>query len=364
MRSLRSGLLGCVVACVLGTAAVVGCAATGDTGDVGEPTTSASPTEADKETVIPPKSNGEDDEDQGATSAGTDAGKSDGGSKDAGKDAAKDSGPPAPAPGSSCATVDQVFKRTCGKCGWQEAICKQGGVVSDYGVCQGEIGSCEPGATQACGNCGTQTCSNSCNWNACTGQPANACSPGSVQFSTAGCTTPNTYIQKTCSGTCTWGPFDAVCKSPSLTVAAVGQVASGTWSLSASKVGKRPSGTTCPATSVYFTDVAYFAVPVTNNTTKTATVQIYNSGAASLDTFLSVYSGSSLPTTDAAIKACVKAADGCSSVSPDCGGTSLDWAGIDNVTIPAGGTVMVVTSGYNDTEVGDFNLNVKTKSLN
>ncbi len=382
MRSIKSGLLGGLFCALLGVGMVVGCTATGATEDVGEPDASGQP-DVKTGSTIPPKSGGdeEDGNDASFSSSGTDGGKDagkDASIKDAAPDAPKDSGAPTPNPGDPCATIDQIFKKSCGKCGQQEAICKAndggtGGIVSAYGLCQNEIGQCVPGETAACGNCGTKSCSNSCNWNACLGQPANSCSPGTTQYSSAGCLTPNTFIKKTCGANCQFGTFTNTCESPSLTVpATVNDVSSGTWTLSATQQAKRPEWglgpATCPATDLSLAVRPYFAVPVTNNTGKAAVVQIYNSGANPLDTILSVYPGSTLPSTDDEIKACTTGADDCESLNDVCGneanlGSYLDWAGMDDVTIPAGATVMVVTAGYYDDTLGDFTLNVKTKSL-
>src|SRR5262249_24065228 len=128
----------------------------------------------------------------------TDSG-SGGTAKDGGNDAAKDSGAPVPSPGDGCTTIDEIFERPCGNCGHQKAICEAAdggttGVVSVYGSC--EASGCAPGTNQTCGNCGTQTCTNSCTWNTCT-EPVDACSPGSATHTTAGCPTANTYRQRT-----------------------------------------------------------------------------------------------------------------------------------------------------------------------
>ncbi len=368
MRSLKSALFSVLVFGSVGAAAVAGCTATTETEDVPPP--AAEPDSGDK-TTIPP-SNGEEPEEE-LKDAGK---KTDSGVKDAGKDAAKDSGPPAPAPGDACATVDQVFKRGCGKCGQQEAICKAkdagtGGIVSDYGICTGEIGTCEPGKSETCGNCGTRTCSNSCNWNSCTGQPANACPAGTIGHSTAGCTTPNTYIERTCDDKCAWGGFSGTCEAPLLKVpTTVGGTVKAAWNLTANATAKRPSSTTCPATSLYFTAVPVFSIPVKNETGKAVVVQLYNSGNGTpIDTYLYTYNRATAPTTDDEIKACTKAASDCIALNDACGnvasgGSTYQWAGMDDVAIPAGGTILVYTTASSSTSVGEFALNVKTKSIN
>lgn len=207
VRSIRFGLLRCVAAGVAATAVVVGCSATGDPGEVGTDVDPAG--EAGPGTVLPPPSNpGED--------ASTDARPRDSG-KDASKtDAGKDSGPPAPTPGTACVTRDAITSRQCGKCGKQETICEArdaGGLAwSEYGPCAGEAGACLPGETMACGNCGTQTCTNFCGWGTCGGQPVNSCAPGAIEQTTAGCPTTG-FRSRTCAATCQWQPFSATCSS-------------------------------------------------------------------------------------------------------------------------------------------------------
>jgi hypothetical protein len=112
-----------------------------------------------------------------------------------------------PNPGSSC-TV-----------GWKSVTAKnEAGTESTYQLlgCQSGGGGCTcsdgyaPGATKSCGNCGTQTCSSSCTWGACTG--GGECSPGATN--TGGC--PNGqagYITKTCNSACQWYVSANTCQS-------------------------------------------------------------------------------------------------------------------------------------------------------
>jgi alpha-tubulin suppressor-like RCC1 family protein len=201
--SNRSALLRCAAAGIIGASAIAGCSATGDGGDI---PVFEEPEEAGPGTVLPPPSNNPTD---GSVPVPRDGGKDSSTKTDAGKDA----GPPAPVPGTACKTLDVIASRTCGKCGKQEAICMSGdsGLVwSEYGPCEGEAGTCLPGTTLACGNCGTQTCTQFCGWGACTGQPVNSCSPGAIEHTTAGCPTTGTR-SRTCSATCTWQSYSATC---------------------------------------------------------------------------------------------------------------------------------------------------------
>jgi hypothetical protein len=152
--------------------------------------------------------------------------------------------------------------------------------------------------------------------------------------------------------------------------AIVGGLATGKWNLSAARVGKKLTGSTCPGTISSTANYPYFAVTVSNPTNKVATVQVYNSGTGSpVDTVLWVYNGATSPADDAAMQACAFGiSDGCSTLSDVCGnaangGYAGDWAGIDNVTIPANGSILVYTAGYSASKTGDFNLNIKTTKL-
>jgi hypothetical protein len=373
MRSLKSGLLGCVVAGFIGTFVVVGCSASGDTGDITEPTTNTDPTEDEGGAVLPPENTNPDDNGDDEPTPATDAGKKDAG-KDAGKDAAKDSGPPTPQPGDSCTTVDQTFKKMCGKCGSQEALCLANNTVSDYGVCTNETGECTPGATEPCGNCGTRTCTSSCSWGSCTNQPQNSCSPGALEYSTAGCTTAQTYRERTCGATCIWGNFSGTCVTPNnplkLTISGtVTGTVNGTYSLSANKLGKR-SPSSCPGSPTTGSDYPYEIVEVKNATTKTATITAYLSGTPAIDTVLTAYQTNLQPATDAELGACATANDQCPSGLTGCTSPWSGLTGANAVTIPAGQAVLLrIVSWYavntaDETTTGSVKLTVRTDALN
>lgn len=118
--------------------------------------------------------------------------------------------------------------QSCGNCGTQSRTCVNG-VWSAWTPCANQ-GSCSPNAVQTCGNGGTQICSVTCQWDACTNQscvgPASqacgrcgiqtrtctngawsawsacanegACAPNSVQACNNGGT-------QTCTNSCQWG---------------------------------------------------------------------------------------------------------------------------------------------------------------
>lgn len=366
MRSLKSGLLALVLAGLFGCAAVAGCSADGG----GSGITESDPTEPEPGASLPPPST----QNGGGTDAAAPPKKTDAGKTDSGADA----GPPPPNPGDACTTLNAKASKKCGKCGTAEAICIDDGSGkgkwSDYGQCESEMGTCTPGQTQACGNCGTQTCTNYCVFGACTGEPANNCSPGAVENTTAGCATPGTYRNRTCGAACTWGGYSATCAEPvngsKLTASgSVNGVATFNGTLSAALVGKRMTGT-CPNGTVSSTaDYPYSPVEVTNPTGQTMTVQIYHTGPGTpLDTLIWVYKKTLAPQNDTDLKACdYGSADSCISGDP-CGntangGSSIDWAGVDNVVIPPNGKILVYSGSYSQSETGAYTLNVKTKSL-
>ncbi|MBX3210082.1 MAG: hypothetical protein KF764_33940 [Labilithrix sp.] len=382
MRSLKSGLLGCIVAGLLGTFAVVGCSASGDTGDIGDPTTDTDPTEGTGGTVLPPSNPGDDDDDD--STGGVD--KKDAG-KDAGKkDAGKDAGPPPPDEGTNCATANQIFKRSCGMCGTQEAVClanedgSAGGKVSPYGVCSNQVANgCLPGSTEdiACGNCGTQkrTCNAFCGWSAgqCTGQPTNSCTPGAVEFQSAGCG-QDLYRQRSCQATCVWENFPQTCTPPPthvLVAPTAGGVTSTIAILTDSKtIARVPSGT-CPVTGSFSTVTPYAYIEVRNTNPRAATVSIYNSqatGGPIIDTVMVAYTGTQIPGTEAARRACTGTVNdfGNSSLTGDGAFASLD--GTRAVTIPANSSVQVYFASYyaaggSSPATGMVKLNVRTDSV-
>jgi hypothetical protein len=69
-------------------------------------------------------------------------------------------------------TCTGPMTQACGNCGTQSRTCSNG-AWSPWGACMNE-GACMPGATQACGMGGTQTCNPSCQWDTCGGEPAGA----------------------------------------------------------------------------------------------------------------------------------------------------------------------------------------------
>lgn len=102
----------------------------------------------------------------------------------------------------ACAAVDCVpgtsESEDCGNCGSRSRECVKGEWTA-FGACK-TAGVCTPAASQACGNGGSQTCSNACQWNACMGQK---CDGSSVELC-GNCG----FHSRTCSNG-TWSAYGA-----------------------------------------------------------------------------------------------------------------------------------------------------------
>jgi hypothetical protein len=336
---------------------------------------------------------GDDDGQNGASlppsSSGSSGTSSSGGTGDAGKPkkpdgSVEDAGPPPPEPGDTCAASDQIFKRSCGACGSQEAIClktESGKLeVSDYGVCLGEkVGGCIPGSVveDSCGNCGklTKTCTKYCDWQktTCGGEPANACPAGQIAWATSGCTSGVT--KRTCSDVCQWSSFTGTCSAPDyqLKVAdAAGKSASVVFPLVATLKTKKVTGNCTTGATLSTSDqhvVAY--VTVRNDNAQTAKVSVWNSqasGGSVIDTVLTAYAA--IPTGDAALRACLGSAGTyCSTGALPCGDAKFGSLTAANaVSIPAGESrVIAVTTELvhqaGNLVEGPIALNVRTDSF-
>jgi hypothetical protein len=403
MLSAKKGLSLALILGVSGALVFVGCSASGVSEDLtGFAAPSAPATTdsggGDNSNKIPTKpvvDGGEDEgTDPGDPPGPVDAGKTDSGVKDASTDAAKDAAPDAaaaPDEGSACATANQIYVRSCGACGKQSAVCiasdaGTGGIVSPYGACRNQVvNGCIPGTTEttSCGNCGTmtRTCNAFCSWSsgACQGQPANSCTPGAFELNDVGCPTENTYRQRSCSMTCSWGNFSDPCEAPPSFVnvpPSVGSVNSTVTVLTSSRVTKLLSSFgTCPlsASGITSKDTPYAYIEVRNPLPKAATVSVYNSkapGGLSIDTIMAAYEGATIPTTAAERQACKGAVNdtGNSTLTGSSAFASLD--GTRAITIPANSSYQIYFAAYyaydptDPTEsTGLIQLNVKTESI-
>lgn len=93
----------------------------------------------------------------------------------------------------------------CGTGGQACLDCNLEGEVCEAQACQ-NLGSCTPGDTRACDNCGQRTCDSSGQWGACVS--AGECSPGVLESGGA-CGTCGTF-QRTCGLDCAWGAYQCV----------------------------------------------------------------------------------------------------------------------------------------------------------
>lgn len=386
MRRWKTGLFVFAVASVAAAQLMTGCSADGG-GEI--PTTNDdSGASSSSSSGLTTSSSSSSSASSSGSSGKTDAGKD--GSSDAKADAVVDAGPPPPVPGAACTDVGKIVAKTCGFCGTQETVCEGTNKWSDYGPCLGEVaGGCAPGSVgnEDCGNCGKRNwiCQNNCSkaFAACA-EPAGACKPGTVEYTQAGCSAPDTYKDRTCDATCKYGAFSATCQLPNnankLTISGtVGGVVSGQYNM--------PAGTTmsnvlgdCPGADVDPLErVSFFYVEIYNDTAQTAVVQLYNSvapGGDELDTVIWTYNGALPPVTDVQLAACqygvedscgIKAsgATGGNLADNICGNTdtNLDMAAVDNVNIAPGKRILAYVSGYQAGINGPIMLNVRTKSL-
>lgn len=297
--------------------------------------------------------------------------------------------------GSPCAALNATQKQVCGTCGFQERVCSDPGDAGHstwqpWGFCQAEVANgCTPGSqtSEACGLCGTRVkqCQNDCAYavGACTGQPPNACSPGSVDFE-VGLSCDAGGRQRTCQSSCTWDNFGA-CFIPDggalgnnflVVPSTAGAKATKTFSMPSSTKLKRLSTGSCPLTSLSTTLTSYTYVQLQNNNGQAATVSIFHAqsqGATYIDSVMAVYATVSPPadTNDVAREQCKTGTtvnDTCSDTTTDPLACASSWAGLmigdsHQVTIPAHSYVWVYSAAYFAADSGNFDLNVITNSL-
>lgn len=337
----------------------------------------------DGATVLPPPSNTDGG---GIADARVDA--KDGAAKDAGKESGADAGKVAPAPGTPCAVVDEIFVRSCGACGKQEALCLAnadggpGGTVTEYNECSNEAdGGCLPGTTEneTCGNCGTRvrTCNKYCAWTAgqCTGEPADSCSPTANDYTTAGCPAVGTYRQRECGSTCKWTPLTS-CQPLAFQMTApanAGETTSEIYPLRATISDKRITGTCGTNYFSTTTNHPYVYVELQNPTDKRLTMSAWNThapnGGQSIATVMTVYAGTTKPADEAARKTCVKTVSSYCPSALSCGYSSFaGLTGTNAFTVPPNGSVLVFFQSYyapggTQPSEGDVKLVVRTDAL-
>jgi hypothetical protein len=239
----------------------------------------------------------------------------------------------------------------------------------DASTCDAAI--CTPGETQPCGNCGTRTCTTSCNWSFACKEPPNACKIGTVEYTSAGCTVAGTFKKHTCGPTCAFDAFGP-CADPNanqMTISTqIGAVVSAVFGAAESELGKRPMGT-CGTFTSATADATYqrVGVAIANPTSQTARISVYQSrapGGQDLDMVLWIYKSSLPPGNDVALLACdYGVADDCIAGNPCGNPNTLVFAGIDSVVVPPNGKVLAYSTGYAPPIQGTFQLNVRTDAL-
>ncbi len=76
----------------------------------------------------------------------------------------------------------QTLPVACGDCGTDTQTCSATGTWQSSGTCSNQ-GVCSPGAKQACNTYGTESCSASCGWGACSCAASPVCTPNATQCS-------------------------------------------------------------------------------------------------------------------------------------------------------------------------------------
>lgn len=274
--------------------------------------------------------------------------------------------PNAPKTGAACpagvAEFD-VITRRCGACGSQKAFCEAGRIVGAYGACSGEktgADICLPGAREVgveCGLCGSQVrnCDGTCVWSSalCTGEVVGGCPKGQVTYVEGVCTNVNQVRKQTCSQTCTRQAPEACADLPPddiLTAAqTAGGVVSGTFTLSPlTRTIPRLNSGSCPATSSS-TSVTYHYARIDNPGTDSVNVTIATgtpAGSTKIDAMVSAYAGKTVPAYAGARQACT--------------GSVKDTPETATLNIPAGGSVVFLTTAYASGKTGPIKLDVTT----
>jgi hypothetical protein len=292
-----------------------------------------------------------------------------------------------PPTGSACSPQNSTQQQPCGLCGVQNRVClaPDGGtpVWQPWGFCQMEVANgCVPGSmtSEACGLCGTRQkqCQNDCTYavGACTGQPPNACAPGTTDYE-PGLSCDAGGRTRTCGTNCTFGNFGS-CAVPEggtggvgLTIGGVGATVFGTFTMPASQTITKLSTGTCPKTSAPSgSATSYSYVAVYNPTGSAHNVSIWGSRApgssTDIDTIMTAYNSMTPPTTPAERQVCTPYVNDTCNSAPCPTGQSY-WAGLVTggngpVTIPANSNVIIYTAAYFTGDSGDYQLNARTEN--
>jgi hypothetical protein len=237
---------------------------------------------------------------------------------------------------------------------------------------------------EACGFCGMRmrVCASDCEYavSACTGQVANGCVPGAIDFEPDPTCDDAGVMGKarTCTTSCAFGPPSACEAPPTALVVAASPAAIVDTVVDLLPSKQIPSLQTflgCPQTiddAGANPDTSYGFVTVTNPTTKVAVVSIWTSKTASgptIDTMITSYPGAVIPATIAARENCSgTVTDFCSDMS-DPTSCLTGWGGLmigdgNAVSLVAGGSVVVYVAAVLPSGQGPLRLSARTESLN
>ena len=336
---------------------------------------------------FPPKT-----DDGTGTDAGKDVGQEGRGPK---AEAGVDAGPPPPVEGTTCPTLNAIAQKNCGACGKAETVClddgdRQGRVEPLRSLQQRARGRLYPrhhrdrGLRQLRQGHEDLHAVLRVSSGACTGQPANSCVPGSVDYTSAGCAA-STYRNRTCGATCTYGSY-------SRDLHRADQREQDDASPAPSAASSRRSGRSRPRRSARRSAARAARATVSSD----GDVPLRRgrgdepdregredpglpvgspTGSDPRHAHLGLQAGTSRRQRRDARRVQLRASDSASCSVQDLattraatpGGNSLDWAGVDNVVDPGwwqDPRLQLDLTTATAVELGTFNLNIKTtKSL-
>lgn len=291
--------------------------------------------------------------------------------------------------GTSCLPINATQERVCGRCGVEKRLCFSSGDGGaswlEWGPCLGEkpdAGLPNTTISLPCKMCGTRklTYDSQCNPTVGFCEPsANAeCEVGQGEWVQGLSCTGGLGRYRSCRTDCTWEPYSdctSYVNANRLVIApstnGMSNTVSGTFPFDDGARGKRlinssdetcPLGTSYPSSSM----VKFGYVEVVNRTAQTATLSIWNGGE---DTQMAAYAGSTIPTDDAARRACLpgtKATDSCpTSLAAQCNGPAqTSTAGITGVKVGPNSSATVYTGMYStSSSVAEYKLFVRTDEL-
>ena len=268
--------------------------------------------------------------------------------------------------GGACASNTSVTS-----CGASCAACPA--PTNGYATCDGT--TCDFACSTGAHRCGS-TCADDTSVTAC-GPSCVACPappPGAVAACRSGaCAFDCQFGYQKSGSTCVAATVPTLQVSPT----AAGK-ASGTFTLTADLVAARVEfNDVCPSATLTATVSPYQFVRLQNTTAQTATVSVWTSkaataGAVDLDTLIASYA--TLPSTDAARKACSVGVNDACTDKTDPTECLSQWAGLTKagsqaVTVPPNGSVYVYVTSYyaagsGTAATGDYVLTARTESLN